>query len=437
MLQAFLRDGQVVNTRRDNIRTSELASLISKTAEDSSSACAQVRAVYVRRESGDWRFLLGRVSWVSPIEQEFEEYYSAYAFVSKCVSRYTSNSFFEALEKNGYQITPNVPRIAVTSDSACWSEQLVPSNMTGTGFPSRRFSARIEKDASFVETALIGYNMPFYRSSAARITQFLDLCDFHGFSDARKGELLIEIPDKRAAIHLEGNCLSIREAQLDVSLVGQINDEESISLVRGESCTVDTDKFRNIELWLVTKENEILDYRSSSAWPYRHEMERQSSDYEVQLKNIILKGESETSEFKVYIDLTDHDKASEIERTVCAFSNLRGGQLFIGITDEGEVAGLAKGLSRLKTKGHDNACAIYVANINKRLREALKDNQSFRTEAVTIYAELVVVVTVDPSPEVNYLLKSSLAYIRRGATNRKMTPAEITAQGSTGRAWNL
>jgi predicted HTH transcriptional regulator len=126
-----------------------------------------------------------------------------------------------------------------------------------------------------------------------------------------------------------------------------------------------------------------------------------------------------------YIRL-DNVKVSELEKTVCAFSNQRGGCLFIGVNDEGEVTGLAKELHRA-FPGED-PCSGYIKVIKKTLREALNDNQCFRVERADLFGKVIIVIVVDKSAQINYLHSTSQAYIRRGATDKKMTPAEIQAQ---------
>lgn len=51
------------------------------------------------------------------------------------------------------------------------------------------------------------------------------------------------------------------------------------------------------------------------------------------LKALIQQGESETLEFKQSFD-------KEAIETVCAFANAKGGQILIGVTDEGALKGV-------------------------------------------------------------------------------------------------
>src|SRR5690606_30450849 len=107
------------------------------------------------------------------------------------------------------------------------------------------------------------------------------------------------------------------------------------------------------------------------------------------------KGESETCEFKPYVDLDDK-KAVEIDTSVCAFSNQRGGTIFIGVSKEAEPIGIAKELAQ--SPGLlDAALADYIRRIKSRLQESLKDNQCYSARAAQLRGTTVVVIEVEKS----------------------------------------
>lgn len=340
----------------------------------------------MRRHEQNWGFLLGRLLWSSDEHSDLDEIYRDCAFVLNRLPGTNGKEFLNTLTSEGYQLTPKLPPLKITDGNADWSEEIVPSNMTATGFPARRFSTRIDKDASFMDAPLIGYSMPFHPSAAAPIRDFLGCRDFHGHNDARNGHLWIDVPDTRAAIVLEETRLSIRQTAADYCLVGQVGDQDPIKLTGEETALVDTANSTHLELWLLTQDNTIVDYRSSSIWPYRFAPNVKAGHLKEQLAETINQGETETCEFKPFIDLSDANKAPEIEKTVCALSNLKGGQLFVGVDDEGQVIGLAKGLQGLKkTRKPEVTRSHYIAEIGKRLRETLNDNQCFEIEPVELF----------------------------------------------------
>ena len=223
--------------------------------------------------------------------------------------------------------------------------------------------------------------------------------------------------------------LSIVHPLAPLRLVGEIG-EASIDLRNNDTLEINENDIRNVELWLLTQGSELVDYISTTQWPYKYEPTSNEARQEEVLRNLIDQGESEQCEFKPYIDLGSK-KAVEIEKTVCAFSNQRGGTLFVGIDDEGSVIGLEQSVTK---RGDDirKAIEVYEKDIRARLREALKDNQCYTTRVATISGMQLIVIDVQRSAEVNYFVRSDLAkvaFIRHGATSARMSPSEIQAKG--------
>ena len=87
------------------------------------------------------------------------------------------------------------------------------------------------------------------------------------------------------------------------------------------------------------------------------------------LKSILKKGESYKTEFKEKVDKT-------LSREIVAFANSSGGQIYIGITDEGKVKGINI-TNRLKcrikniAKNCDPQIPILFQEIKKGPREVI------------------------------------------------------------------
>lgn len=179
------------------------------------------------------------------------------------------------------------------------------------------------------------------------------------------------------------------------------------------------------ELWLLAKGNALIDYVSTTQWPYKYAATPQMVAREEELLRLILGGESEACEFKPSVDLAN-DKALQLEKTVCAFSNQKGGTLFIGVSKEGDIEGMASHAMR-RSDDTDTALAAYAEAVRMRLLEALKDNQCFEVNVARVAGAPLVLVTVVKSLDINFLLKTKTAYIRHGATSMKLTPPEMSA----------
>ncbi len=388
---------------------------------------ATIKVVFVKDSSGDWQYYIGKCELGSTPQKEKEEIYSEHAFICKSISDFDMNDFLESLDKDGISISSILPPIRKTKKSDTqWIEEIIPSHATVSGFPVRKYSSRINSDAHFHESILLGFDMPFILSSGEYLKNFLGMWKFHGYQDARNGELSIEIPDRRGRICISNGKIWVENGGFDTCLVGQTTKESNFILKNKEKIEFDEKYLGESELWLLTKENEILDFRSKTERQYWVE---NSDNKEIKLKQllaIIERGESQETEFKTYIEVTKNKnkKSTEIEKAVCALSNAHGGNLFFGVTDDGCIEGVDEKVRIHYKMELVEAVEAYIKDIGKQLRETLKDSQCFDISAVKLGNKYVVVISVDRSKETNYYVNSRVAFIRKGATSFKMTSAE-------------
>ena len=422
--------------RRYNLGKQDLIDSINRICKGNIPTCWYIRAAYVKND-GKWRHLISRVVLNSDLTEDTEAIYMEHAFVAKPLKNVSVSEFIDDITSDGYSISDILPPIKSESENTNWEEEIIPSHLTAAKYPVRKYSTNINRNANFSDSILVSYDMDFYMSSIDYLRDFIGLKDFHGNSDAKNGSISLEVTDYRGRINIEDNSLSITGPELPLCIVGQINNNEPINIKNGETLDIGKMDFKDIELWMVSEDNELLDYWSSSEWKYNYPVMDEELDERESFKNIINNGESEECEFKKYISITDksNPKSYEIERTVCAFSNLRGGILFIGINDEAEVVGLGKNITRDYSCEIDQAIFSYEKEIRSRLKEHLKDNQCFRIKVVEIYSEHVITVTVSKSSNLNYLLNPKQTYIRRGATSAKMSPEEINAFSGKAKRW--
>lgn len=385
---------------------------------------ACVRVIYTRQQGADWKYCIGQCVLGSNTDGDGRQDYPAFIFVSKVFNEVTLRQLLESLASvQGLQVAPDLPAIRLpTASSENWREEIVPSHATKTAMPARRFRVRIESNAVFSESQLIAFDQPYEPSAERHAKAFLRLNPRDGLD---RGELTIEVPDRRGAICFTDGRIAIAGATVPLRLVGQVNGK-LIDLKGDADSTIDDKVTADAELWLLAKGDALIDYISTTHWPYMYAATPQEVAREEELLNLILGGESEVCEFKPSIDLAN-DKASQLEKSVCAFSNQKGGTLFIGISKEGEIEGVARHAMRAGDEGGAGITA-YAQEVRAHLREALKDNQCFRVDVASVAGTSLVVVTVSRSVEViNFLLKPSVAYIRHGATNKKLTPTEMKA----------
>ncbi|QKX18154.1 helix-turn-helix domain-containing protein [Microbulbifer sp. YPW1] len=389
------------------------------------------RGVYTENNN-QWSMLLGVITLdgsmdcrkLSPCHYK----YPKYQFVCRSIVGSTLAELIRGLEGNAGLSIFGIPDLGKRESNLTWTESLIPSHAHEEMVPIRRLSSRVCSDVHYHDSKLVAYGMPFHRSAFSFIKEFFGWDKFHGSSDGRKGELFIDIPDRRGRLVLSEEDISFHCGDDDeLSVVGAI-DGDQVSLVSPQDkYYFEQEKALDVELWLVTNTNEIVDYCSSTEWEYRYGKELNNTD-RTQLLDTISAGESEHCEFKTYIDLVNKDtKAFELEKTVCALSNHQGGKLFIGVDDETLIVGINE---RCK-KGYKclprEAAESYQKAVEKRLQESLAKNKCFNTFLIEHNELIVLVVNVHKSNGLNYLVSTRDAYIRRGASSQKMTPTEIQA----------
>ena len=116
----------------------------------------------------------------------------------------------------------------------------------------------------------------------------------------------------------------------------------------------------------------------------------------------------------------------EISKTVAAFMNAEGGELFIGVDDEGNVLGLSDDFSLMQKKNSDS----FQIELNQSLGKYLQDNIVW--ELVDSKFELakgkeICSVLVSPSPRPVFLHDEGKqeCYVRVGNMSRPYTTVEF------------
>lgn len=422
-------------TQIDNLREAELHKRLGKFINIHTDVAGVFQAAYVKSNNG-WSLLSGSITLSDPDGESDEPQpchytYPDYQFIRQPINGLTLVELISRLGDGNELSFSGMPPIKERKKNINWTESLVPSHASKRGFPMRLFSAEICSGVHCQDRKLVAYDMPFHGSAFEFVKGFLGWQTFNGSSDGRRGEITIEVPDTRGHLNFYDEGISFYSASVDeLSVVGAIDGEQVSLKQMGETHSSESENATDIELWLVSKTNEIVDYCSSSEWkyPYGNQTQTEIVDDEL-LLNTISTGESEHCEFKVYIDLVTkkNPKVWEIDKTVCAFSNHDGGKLFIGVDDEACIVGINEGCQSNYGKTPWESAEQYQEAVEKRLQESLVKNQCFSTYLIEHNENIVLVVDVQRANGLNYLLAKKEAYIRRGASSPKMTPSEIQA----------
>jgi ATP-dependent DNA helicase RecG len=121
------------------------------------------------------------------------------------------------------------------------------------------------------------------------------------------------------------------------------------------------------------------------------------------LRRALAAGEGETTEFKRAFD-------EAARQTLCAFANTAGGQVWIGVGDDGAVVGMELGRESLRDWANQIA---QTTGMHPRL------------EAVTVDGKPVVGIAMPESP-LKPVFYRGRAYVRSGAATRVASDHELT-----------
>jgi len=128
----------------------------------------------------------------------------------------------------------------------------------------------------------------------------------------------------------------------------------------------------------------------------------------VELLEVIRRGEDSRHQFK---RIVKHE--AELAEDMVAFSNCDGGQIFVGVADDGTVTGLTP---------------REVADLNKRISNAasqwVRPEPQILTKNIETPNGLVVVIDVSPGIAKPYQDKDGNFWVKKGTDNRKATARE-------------
>jgi ATP-dependent DNA helicase RecG len=122
---------------------------------------------------------------------------------------------------------------------------------------------------------------------------------------------------------------------------------------------------------------------------------------EFELREILLRGEDSEHQFKRELDTQD-----KLAAEIVAFLNSRGGRIFVGVDDDGTIAGVSSAMDNLIS----NVC-----------NDSLKPPCSVYTENVRTSDGLVIVITVPNGENKPYQDRKNQFWKKKGADKRKVT----------------
>lgn len=149
------------------------------------------------------------------------------------------------------------------------------------------------------------------------------------------------------------------------------------------------------------------------------------------LQDLLIKGETQTVEFKPYVRFKrGNEKREEILETICAFANAEGGSLFIGVDRNGAPEGIELDLARdYGAKCADSETCLkdsYLRDLRKLLSEGLTRSIPIQFDWHDMAHHWILEVQVPSSSEIVGLLNGK-GFHRVNGTNQLLKLHEITS----------
>lgn len=379
-----------------------------------------LKIVFIKND-GRWNFLSGKIGRDDSKSSEDVLEYSDYLFYKNNLNFKQLKEFIQSLEEPGNTLCRKPELKIMSVEPGRWEWELVPSHATKERYPARRFSVKLAENSHIHDTPLIGFGKKFYCSVIPFIGTFLDTPNLQTDNSSISGSLILDLYDFRHRILTENNRLAFEAVESSACLVGSLPSNSHVLLKQGQEISIGDDEIFSSEIFLISPENKILDYRSHSTWQHRIEKPDEENDKIKKYLSVIKEGEGLHCEFKSFIDLkAGSNKATELEKTVCAMSNAEGGLLLIGVNDDGVITGVTDKVTKVYNNSPEDALGQYCSDIQKRITETLKINRCCEIEYLSICAKEIIIVSIFQCAETNYLLNQEQAYIRRGATSAKL-----------------
>jgi hypothetical protein len=299
--------------------------------------------------------------------------------------------------------------------------------------------------------------LPYYPDVYEAAKDWLELHQYHGQSDGRRGQVMLLLPETRAFfgehswadddehLHLQvsGRASSSGDLQLKGAywrrgVITQVNER-----VNGSAVVLhvprDVDR---IELFLLAADGTVFDrHVEQLGWGAQQRFlasrHRMTSN---RIADALKQGEGAQIEFKSFIELPKHKtrlageskaKMDEVLETVAAFSNADGGTIFLGISNDVRVVGISEGLvrwsgelvSRDTLDGYAQALRAYI-------RDEMYLPVNIDVSVLEHESEFIVVVEVPRSATTLVSLKKDARLFRRhGASNKAVPPEEWKPTG--------
>ncbi|MDE2113164.1 MAG: ATP-binding protein [Alphaproteobacteria bacterium] len=335
--------------------------------------------------------------------------------------------------------------------AAMWQSEFVsPPNpfMDRIGFVVQtRFETR---QIALTQEPLFTVSEPYYPDAAGALQDWSQFVQHHGHSDARNGNIIFLLPEARAFFTEASSDKGVLRLKLAGSDVGRASlivkgaywQDRKIHhfqrAVEGDHVELAVpSEVERLEYVLIGDGGEMYDlqregWRATSGIT-RLRTEREDDALVRQVRAALEIGEGEEIEFKPFIDPTqplgsvrEKSKLREILRTIAAFANTDGGCIFLGISDDCSLGGIQVDLAKwTDAEAGAEACNRYKGTLTNKIKGELLGDCRFWMAFADVDGATVAIMTVSRFELAPVGLRDEgLCYVRRGASNRFLSPHE-------------
>ncbi|PTY04241.1 hypothetical protein DB347_20300 [Opitutaceae bacterium EW11] len=308
---------------------------------------------------------------------------------------------------------------------------------------------------------LVNYGLLSYESIEQAVRAWIPLRPFHGHNDARKGNVIVEVPlaaPRIGEVMMQKNgMMRVTIDQVPRSLVPELTgvwqsgDGNQIEpfgqkVVTSSIDIVRPDWAERVALWLTLPDSLVTDwfYEDAHRCTRIHRVlfpnTREHSGDHANVLAQIHAGENEEVEFKPLLSF-EPGKFDELIETVIAFANKRGGTVYLGIGNHQEIVGVEKALRELsppEAKHSLDECArIYCAKARTKICDRVMGQFLYHIEAIQVAGLMVIRVIVEEGKNKPYAdVRTKDVWTRRGANTVKPDPSELTQLVNGGKRVN-
>ena len=308
-----------------------------------------------------------------------------------------------------------------------------PSQSVYSSWPGHLFEiGPIDRPNSYSRPEpLVGRNLPPFFDAKDAIQNWtgVPVSD----SDNRFHEILLFLPDFTARLggltFKDGRLRVTSEfapsESLDISVLatdGNTTFRKTNSLRKSQVFRIMTNP-TSISVFITESRGRILDrFDEDQISTTRERVIFAGVDYSRSLVESIRQGESDTVEFKTFINLEDKKKAAEIVKAVISFANSAGGTLYIGVNDDAEIEGIEAHVPHDSRRAREFQ-SDYFAGIRRLLQQKLNRIPTIRISAEKIGDKTAFLIRIkEGSAKPYFNVQTGEIFIRRGASDVRPNP---------------